>query len=95
MDTLVNIFPFNIIQPMANASMLQVIVIALFIGFGIILAKEKGDPLAKGIVSLSDVSMTIMEMILKLSPFGVFCLITPVVTKIVPYDPRIVCVWYF
>lgn len=81
MDTLVNIFPSNIIQPMANASMLQVIVIALFIGFGIILAKEKGDPLAKGIVSLSDVSMTIMEMILKLSPFGVFCLITPVVAE--------------
>ena len=30
MDTLVNIFPSNIIQPMASATMLQVIVIALF-----------------------------------------------------------------
>ena len=34
MDTLVNIFPSNIIQPMAEATMLQVIVIALFFGFG-------------------------------------------------------------
>lgn len=81
MDTLVNIFPSNFINPMAEASMLQVIVIALFFGFGIILAGEKGEPLAKGINSLADVSMTIMEIILKLSPVGVFALITPVVAE--------------
>lgn len=81
MDTLVNIFPSNIIQPLADATMLQVIVIALFFGFGIILSGEKGEPLAAVIVSLSDVSMIIMELILKLSPIGVFCLITPVVAE--------------
>lgn len=81
MDTLVNIFPSNIIQPLADATMLQVIVIALLFGFGIILAGEKGDPLAKVITSLNDVSMIIMELILKLSPIGVFCLITPVVAE--------------
>ena len=81
MDTLVNIFPSNIIQPLSNAVMLQVIVIALFFGFGIILAGEKGKPLATVIVSLSDVSMIIMDLILKLSPIGVFCLITPVVAE--------------
>ena len=81
MDTLVNIFPSNIIQPLSDAIMLQVIVIALFFGFGIILAGEKGNPLANVIVSLGDVSMIIMELILKLSPVGVFCLITPVVAE--------------
>lgn len=81
MDTLVNIFPSNIIQPLSSATMLQVIVIALFFGFGIILAGEKGEPLAAVITSLSDVSMIIMELILKLSPIGVFCLITPVVAE--------------
>ena len=81
MDTLVNIFPSNIIQPLADATMLQVIVIALFFGFGIILAGEKGDPLAAVINSLADVSMIIMELILKLSPIGVFCLITPIVAE--------------
>ena len=79
MDTLIGIFPSNFIQPMANATMLQVIVIALFFGFGIIMAGQKGDPLAQVIQSLCDVSMVIMELILKLSPLGVFCLITPVV----------------
>lgn len=81
MDTLVNIFPSNIVQPLVDATMLQVIVIALFFGFGIILAGEKGEPLAKVINSLNDVSMIIMELILKLSPIGVFCLITPVVAE--------------
>ena len=81
MDTLVNIFPSNAVQPLVSATMLQVIVIALLFGFGIILAGEKGEPLAKVITSLYDVSMIIMELILKLSPIGVFCLITPVVAE--------------
>lgn len=81
MDTLVNIFPSNAVQPLVSATMLQVIVIALLFGFGIILAGEKGEPLAKVITSLNDVSMIIMELILKLSPIGVFCLITPVVAE--------------
>ena len=81
MDTLVNIFPSNAVQPLVSATMLQVIIIALLFGFGIILAGEKGEPLAKVITSLNDVSMIIMELILKLSPIGVFCLITPVVAE--------------
>lgn len=81
MDTLVNMFPSNAIEPLASAAMLQVIVIALFFGIGIIIAGEKGQPLAKVIISLSDVSMVIMEMILKLSPVAVFCLIVPVVAE--------------
>lgn len=81
MDTLVDIFPSNVIRPLSDATMLQIIVIALFFGFGIIIAGEKGEPLAKVITSLNDVSMIIMELILKLSPIGVFCLITPVVAE--------------
>lgn len=81
MDTLVNIFPSNAVQPLVNATMLQVIVIALLFGFGIILAGEKGKPFADVVTSLNDVSMIIMELILKLSPIGVFCLITPVVAE--------------
>lgn len=79
MDTLVNIFPSNFITPMANATMLQVIVIALFFGFGVIMAGEKGKPAKDVIESLAEVSFNVMAMILKLSPIGVFALITPVV----------------
>lgn len=81
MDTLVGIFPSNILAPMVNANMLQVIVIALFFDFGIILAGDKGQPFADVVNSLYEVSMIIMDLILKLSPIGVFCLITPVVAE--------------
>lgn len=79
MDTLVNIFPSNAVEPLASATMLQVIVIALFFGFGVILAGEKGK-MAKDVVdSFSEVSFKVMGMIIKLSPIGVFALICPVV----------------
>ena len=42
MQTIIDIFPSNPITPLANASMLQVIVISLLVGFGILLAGEKG-----------------------------------------------------
>ena len=60
MDTIVNIFPSNFIQPMVEANMLQVIVMALILGFAIIFMK-------------------CMEMVLSLSPIGVFCLLCPVI----------------
>lgn len=81
MDTLVNIFPNNIIAPMANASMLQVIVIALLFGFGIILAGEKGKKFGEFIESANEVCMRVMQMVIALSPIGVFCLIVPVVAE--------------
>lgn len=79
MDTIVAIFPSNVITPLANATMLQVIVVSLFFGFGIILAGEKGKATADLVESINEVCMKVMDLILKLSPIGVFCLITPVV----------------
>ncbi|MCI6277109.1 MAG: dicarboxylate/amino acid:cation symporter [Clostridium sp.] len=78
-DTIIGIFPSNIASPFVNANMLQIIVIALFFGFGIILAGEKGKPAATLVESLNEVSMQIMAFIIKLSPIGVFSLIAPVV----------------
>lgn len=78
-QTLIGIFPSNIIQPMAEASMLQVIVIALLFGFGTIAAGEKGTAFGSFIESANDVAIVVMSFIIKLSPIGVFCLITPVV----------------
>ena len=81
MSTIVNIFPSNIITPLANATMLQVIVISLLLGFGILLAGEKGLVAAQVVDSFNEVSMKIMDLIIKLSPIGVACLICPVVAE--------------
>ena len=79
MDTLVNIFPSNLWQPLVNASMLQVIVIALFIGAGILMVGEKAEPTVALVESLNEVFMKIMMFIINCSPIGVFCLMVTVV----------------
>lgn len=79
MTTLVDIFPSNIVAPFASASMLQIIVIALLIGAGIILAGEKGRATAELFESLNEVFMKVMMFIIKISPIGVFCMMAWVV----------------
>ncbi len=79
MDTIVNIFPSNIVAPFANATMLQVIVVALFFGFGIILAGEKGKKAAEIVDSFAEASFKVMGIVISLSAIGVFALICPVV----------------
>ena len=79
MDTIVAIFPSNAVAPLANATMLQVIVIALFLGFGILLAGEKGKLAGSVVESFNEVFQRVMDVIIKLSPIGVACLICPVI----------------
>ena len=79
MDTIVNIFPSNLWASLVNANMLQVIVIALLIGAGILLVGEKGQPMATVVESANEVFMKIMMLIIKCSPIGVFCLMVNVV----------------
>ena len=82
MDTIVNIFPSNFIAPMSESNMLQVIVMSVLFGFAIILiGPEKNPRLIQGCNDLNDMFMKCMEMILKLSPIGVFCLLSPVIAS--------------
>ena len=81
MDTIVNIFPSNFISPMVESNMLQVIVIALLLGFSIIKLGEKNIGIVKACNNINEIFMKCMEMILKLSPIGVFCLLCPVVAS--------------
>ena len=55
MDTIVNIFPSNFISPMVESNMLQVIVIALLLGFSIIGLGEKNVGIVKACNSLNEV----------------------------------------
>ena len=79
--TLVNIFPSNFFKPLVDANMLQVIVIALLFGFGVILAGEKGKVAQEVIDSFAEVSFKVMGIIIQLSAIGVFALICPVVAE--------------
>ena len=80
-DTIVNMFPSNFFQPMADATMLQVIVIAVVFGFGMIAAGKKAEPVIKICNAMSDVCIAIMRGIILVAPFGVFGLICPVIAN--------------
>ena len=80
-QTIINIFPANIIAPFAEGNMLPVIVIAIFVGFGILLAGERGSRLVPPLEALSEVFLQIMGLIIRVSPVGVFALILPVVAQ--------------
>ena len=79
MQVIVNIFPDNFFKPMVNSDMLPVIVIAIFLGAGVLAAGEQGQKIGDLIHCCEEVIMQIMMMIIKFTPIGVFCLMTNVV----------------
>ena len=81
MEVLVNVFPSNFLTPITEGVMLQVIVMALFIGFAIILLGDKAKNAVNGINLWNEIFMKVMELILRLSPVGVFCLLCPVIAQ--------------
>lgn len=81
MQVIVNIFPDNLFKPMVNADMLPVIVIAILLGAGVLAAGDKGRKIGDAINCMNEVVMKIMMMIIKITPLGVFCLMTNVVAE--------------
>lgn len=79
MDTIVNIFPSNMWASFSNANMLQVIVVALAFGAGILVTGEAAKPVVAIVNSLNEIIMNIMMGVIKLTPIGVFCLMADTV----------------
>lgn len=79
MDTLVGIFPSNLWQPLLDSNMLQVIVIALFLGGCILASGEKGKLCADFVNSAYAVIDRLMNFIISLSPIGVFTMMAWVI----------------
>ena len=79
MDQLVGFFPKNIFEPILNSSMMQVIVIALFIGIAIVHVGEKAEAAKQVILSFNEIVTKILGYIMAISPIGVFCMLVPVV----------------
>jgi Na+/H+-dicarboxylate symporter len=78
-DILFNIIPRNPIAAMANMDMLQIIFFSLFLGIALtVLTQEKRDPLINVLESINDAMVVMVEMIMKIAPYGVFILIAAV-----------------
>jgi Na+/H+-dicarboxylate symporter len=78
-DILFNIIPRNPIAAMANMDMLQIIFFSLFLGIALtVLTEKKRKPLIDVLESINDSMVVMVEMIMKIAPYGVFILIAAV-----------------
>lgn len=77
-----DIFPSNPFQALASANMLQIIVFALFFGTAINLSGDPGKRIAAFFNDLNVVVMKAVMIILRTTPYGVFCLITVLFAKL-------------
>ncbi|HKK52248.1 MAG TPA: dicarboxylate/amino acid:cation symporter [Myxococcota bacterium] len=77
-DTLINIFPENPFEAMAEAQMLQVIVFAVLLGIAMTLAGSAGRDLLRVFESANAVIMKLVFLLMQIAPYGVFCLIAKV-----------------
>ena len=73
--TIVNIFPSNPVQSMANGSILQVIVFSLLLGLAISKSGEKGQRISEFFNNLNEVIMKMVMILMQLAPYGIFCLL--------------------
>jgi DAACS family dicarboxylate/amino acid:cation (Na+ or H+) symporter len=81
-DLFVKIIPRNPVQAAANGEMLAIIFFALMIGVALTsLSKERAEPMLKFLESLAHVTVAIIELVMKVAPVGVFCLIFSVTAR--------------
>ena len=80
LQALVDIFPSNIFTSLGNASMLQIIFFALFVGISLLLIPgEKAKPLMDFFNSLNEVVMKMVDLIMLFAPYAVFALLANVI----------------
>jgi Na+/H+-dicarboxylate symporter len=74
-QTLINIFPSNPVESMANGATLQIIVFALLFGFAVTKAGDQGQRIISFFNDLNAVIMKMVMMLMLIAPFGIFCLL--------------------
>ncbi len=73
--TLKDIVPTNFIGAMADGKMLQIIVFAILFGIALSRVENEAQQIKSFFVQLDKVIMQMVMILMKLAPYGVFCLI--------------------
>jgi Na+/H+-dicarboxylate symporter len=71
---ILSMVPENPVMVMAQAQVLPLIVFAVLMGVGILMAKEEGEPVARVFASGAIVMQKVTMVVMELTPFGVFAL---------------------
>lgn len=74
-DVLIDIIPSNPIASMAEGNMLQIIFFALLTGMGLTVLGDRVRKIKEGFNQANDLILEMLNLIMKVAPFGVFCLI--------------------
>ncbi|RUO65749.1 Na+/H+-dicarboxylate symporter [Pseudidiomarina planktonica] len=81
-QVVVDLFPSNPVEAMAEGNMLQIIVFALLFGISMALAGKGGDRLKGFFDDLNDVIMRLVMILMSLAPYGVFALMAKLFAEI-------------
>jgi Na+/H+-dicarboxylate symporter len=77
-EVFINIFPSNPIKAAAEGNMLQVIVFSILFGVSISLLGKKAERISVFFNDLNEIIMKMITILMKLAPYGVFCLLAKV-----------------
>ncbi len=81
-EILLDMIPLNPIEALATGNMLQIIVFAILLGVALSLLGEKANNIKKLFEEGNTVSLKLVELIMKLAPFGVYGLIAKTFTTL-------------
>jgi Na+/H+-dicarboxylate symporter len=81
-ELLINIIPDNPARSMADGKMLQIIFFAMLSGIALTyIRQDKREIIIKFFDGITDITINLVHMIMKLAPYGVFALIAFVIAK--------------
>ncbi len=76
MDFFVALVPSNVVRSMADGDMLAVMVFALFLGIGLAVTRtDAARAFERALEGLYDVTMRLLEIVIRIAPVGVACLL--------------------
>lgn len=78
----INMFPSNPIDAMAKGEMLQIIIFAVLFGIAIALSGESGKRIRQFFDDMNEVVMKLVNLVMHLSPYGVFFLMAKLFTTL-------------
>jgi Na+/H+-dicarboxylate symporter len=83
LQPLIDVFPSNIFASASdNGKMLQVIVFAVFFGIAMVaVGKEKARPVKEFFEAVNDIVIKMVDFIMQIAPYGVFCLIAGLIAE--------------
>lgn len=79
---IINMFPTNPVNAMAEGNTLQIIVFAILFGIAISASGKSGVRIAAFFVDLNEVIMKLVVMLMNIAPYGVFFLMAKLFTEI-------------